>query len=86
MLKDKDSALGKNPFAKHKIRNLRQFLQRIRWVGKDEVKLLTAGLKETERIATHKTARVDVQLLQALAYEIRMVTVCLHTYHLAASS
>lgn len=84
MLKDKDAIRfekrlrARVTIAEYEVWNLRQLLQSIRWVGKDDVILLARGLQETEHIAPYQRALLDAYLLKTLAYERRMVTVGLN--------
>lgn len=50
MLKHEDTILFQQPLLKDQRGNRRELFQRIRWIGKDEIKLLLAGLDESEGI------------------------------------
>lgn len=68
------------------IGKLGQLLEGIGRVGEDEVVLLTAGLKETEHIATDRDAHLGIKFFQTILNETVMVAVHLHAYHLLAAT
>lgn len=86
MLENEDAVLVQEISAQDQVGNLRQFLQSVRRVGKDEVELLVATLQKTEHVATNQDIPVFVQLLEALADEVGVVTVGLHADHLLAAT
>ena len=53
VLEDEDTVVLQQVVLKDKPRNGRQFLQRVGWVGEDEVVLLLATLDEAENIGTN---------------------------------
>ena len=65
--------------------NLRQFLQRIGRICKDEVKLLVTRLQESEHITTYRYTRLAVQFLQTLLDEVMVVTIHFHADHLTTT-
>lgn len=78
------SALLQQSFLEYERRYAGQFFQRVWRVGEDEVELLPAALHESEGVASYEHACVGAYLCHALAYESRMVAVCLHAHHAAA--
>ena len=86
MLENEDAILVQEVSIQDQVGNLRQFLQSVRRVGKDEVELLVATLQKTEHVATNQDIPVFVQLLEALADEVGVVTVGLHADHLLAAT
>ena len=75
MLENEDSTFVQQVAIQYKVWNLREFLQGVRWVGKDEIKLLLAGLQKAEHIATNQKILVFAQLLETLADEVGVVAV-----------
>jgi len=66
VFKNEHSTLGKQSLAENEIGDLRQFLKRIRRVGKDEIKLLATRLQEAEHITAHRHAPVGAEFLETL--------------------
>ena len=86
MFEDKDAAFVEQVAVEYELWNLGQLFECIGWVGKDEVELLMAALHESEYIATNQNVALFVQLLEALADEVGMVSVGLDAYHPATAS
>ena len=86
MLEHEDTVLVQQVAVQYEVWNLGELLQCVRWVGEDEVELLLATLQEAEHVATNQDVLVLAQLLEALADEVGMVTVCLHAYYSAAAT
>ena len=75
MFENEDAALVQKVTIQNEVWNLREFLQSVRWIGKDEIKLLLAGSQEAEHIATNQKILVFAQFLEALSDEVGMVAV-----------
>ena len=86
MLEDEDAIRGKDALVEDKVGDLRQLLESVGWIGKDEVKLLSARLDETEDIAADGGAYVGAEFLQTLGYEGMVVAVGLNTHHTGTTS
>ena len=86
MLENEDSIFVQQVAIQYEVWNLRKFLQRVWWVGKDEIKLLLAGLQEAEHIATNQKILVFAQLLETLADEVGVVAVCFYADDALATS
>ena len=86
MFENEDSIFVQQVAIQYEVWNLRKFLQRVWRVGKDEIKLLLAGLQEAEHIATNQKILVFAQLLETLADEVGVVAVCLHADDALATS
>ena len=86
VFEDEDASLVEQVAFEDEPGDLGQFLECIRRIGKDEVELLMAALQEPEHIATDEQVALIAQLLEALAYEVGMISVGLDAYHPAASS
>lgn len=63
-----------------------QFGQGVRWVGEDEVELLSAALYKTEHVAAQGYALVGAELGKTLLYEGVVVAVGLDTYYRGATA
>ena len=70
MFENEDAALVQKVTIQNEVWNLWEFLQSVRWIGKDEIKLLLAGSQEAEHIATNQKILVFAQLLETLADEV----------------
>ena len=81
MLEDEDAIRGKDALVEDKVGDLRQLLESVGWIGKDEVKLLSARLAEAEYITAYGGAYVGAEFLQTLGYEGMVVAVGLNTHH-----
>ena len=66
MFEDEDAFGSKDVLLEYEVGYLGQFLECIGRVGKDEVKLLSARLDESEYIATDRGAYICAQFLKAL--------------------
>ena len=66
MLEDEYAIGCQYVLSENHVGNLGQFLQRVGRVGKDEIKLLSARLDESEYIATDRGAYIGAQFLKAL--------------------
>lgn len=86
MFENEDSIFVQQVAIQYEVWDLREFLQRIWRVGKDEIKLLLAGLQEAEHIATNQKILVFAQLLETLADEVGVVAVCLYADDALATS
>ena len=86
MLEDEDAIRGKDALVEDKVGDLRQLLESVGWIGKDEVKLLSARLDETEDIAADGSAHICAEFLQTLGYEGMVVAVGLNTHHTGTTS
>ncbi len=86
MFEDEDASLVEQVAFEDEPGYLGQFLESIRRVGKDEVELLMTALQEAEHVATDEQVALIAQLLEALAYEVGMVSVGLDAYHPATAS
>ena len=86
MLENEDSTFVQQVAIQYEVWNLRKFLQGVRWVGKDEIKLLLAGFQKAEHVATNQKILVFAQLLETLADEVGVVAVCLHADDTLATS
>ena len=78
MFENEDAALVQKVTIQNEVWNLWEFLQSVRWIGKDEIKLLLAGSQEAEHIATNQKILVFAQFLEALSDEVGMVAVCFY--------
>ena len=58
MLQHEDAVVLQQSLFEDKVRNRGNLLQRIGWVGKDEVELLVTTLKESEHVGTQGNASV----------------------------
>ena len=93
MLQHKD-ALGFQHIApKHKVGQLWNFLQGIRGIGKDEIKLLTTSLQESEYVCSqHFAGRRNFfsssafELVYASGDKTMVITVQFHTNHWRAAT
>ena len=79
MFENEDAALVQKVTIQNEVWNLWEFLQSVRWIGKDEIKLLLAGSQEAEHIATNQKILVFAQFLEALSDEVGMVAVSFYT-------
>ena len=86
MLENEDSIFVQQVAIQYEVWDLRKFLQRVWRIGKDEIKLLLAGLQEAEHIATNQKILVFAQLLETLADEVGVVAVCLYADDALATS
>ena len=86
MFENEDSIFVQQVAIQYEVWNLRKFLQRVWRIGKDEIKLLLAGLQEAEHIATNQKILVFAQLLKTLADEVGVVAVCLYADDALATS
>ena len=86
MLENEDSIFVQQVAIQYEVWDLREFFQGVRWVGKDEIKLLLAGSQKAEHIATNQKILVFAQFLEALSDEVGMVAVCLYADYPAAAS
>ena len=86
MLEDEDAILVKQAAIQYQVWYLWQFFQCVRRVGKDEVKLLFASLQEAKYVSSYQDVLVFSQFLEALAYEVGVVTICLHAHYLLATT
>lgn len=86
MFENEDSIFVQQVAIQYEVWDLREFFQGVRWVGKDEIKLLLAGLQEAEHIATNQKILVFAQLLETLADEVGVVAVCLYADDALATS
>ena len=86
MFENEDAALVQKVTIQNEVWNLWEFLQSVRWIGKDEIKLLLAGSQEAEHIATNQKILVFAQLLETLADEVGVVAVCLYADDALATS
>ena len=86
MLEDEDAIRGKDALVEDKVGDLRQLLESIGRIGKDEVKLLSARLDEAEDIAADGSADIGAELLEALRYEGMMIAVSLYAHHTRTAS
>ena len=86
MFEDEDAFRGKDVLLEYEVGNLWQFLEGVRRVGKDEIKLLAARLDESEYIATDRGAYIGAELLKALGYESMVVAVGLYTHYACTTS
>ena len=78
MFENEDAIFVQKVTIQYEIWNLREFLQSVRWIGKDEIKLLLAGSQKTEHIATNQKILVFAQFLEALSDKVGMVAVCFY--------
>ena len=79
MFENEDAAFVQKVTIQYEIWNLREFFQSVRWIGKDEIKLLLAGSQEAEHIATNQKILVFAQFLKALSDKVGMVAVSFYT-------
>ena len=86
MLQHEDAVVLQQSLFEDKVRNRGNLLQRIGWVGKDEVELLVTTLKESEHVGTQGNASIVAQFLDALADKTVMVPVHLYADHLLTAS
>lgn len=86
MLEDEDAIRGEDALVEDKVGDLRQLLESIGRIGKDEVKLLSARLDEAEDIAADGSAHICAEFLQTLGYEGMVVAVGLNTHHTGTTS
>ena len=52
MFENEDSIFVQQVAIQYEVWDLREFFQGVRWVGKDEIKLLLAGLQEAEQVVS----------------------------------
>ena len=78
MFENEDAIFIQKVTIQNEVWNFREFLQSVRWIGKDEIKLLLAGSQEAEHIATNQKILVFAQFLEALSDEVGMVAVCFY--------
>ena len=86
VFKHENATVFQQRMLEHEVGNLRQLLQRVWGIGKDEVELLVTALQETEHVATKGDAGGGAELLQTVADETVMVAVQLHTDDLTATA
>ena len=86
MLKDKDTTVGQQTAVKDESGYLLQTLQRVWWVGEDDVELLMTGLDKLEHVATDDNRIVGTQGGYALPNEGIVVAVGFHAHHLPATA
>ena len=86
VLKHENATVFQQRMLEHEVGNLRQLLQRVWGIGKDEVELLVTALQETEHVATKGDTGGGAELLQTVADETVMVAVQLHTDDLIATA
>ena len=79
MFENEDAIFVQKVTIQYEIWNFREFLQSVRWIGKDEIKLLLAGSQKTEHIATNQKILVFAQFLEALSDEVGMVAISFYT-------
>ena len=79
MFENEDAIFIQKVTIQYEVWNFREFLQSVRWIGKDEIKLLLAGSQEAEYIAANQKIPVFAQFLETLADEVGMVAVCFYT-------
>ena len=66
MFEDEYTIWGQYVLSENQVGNLWQFLEGVGGIGKDEIKLLSARLDESEYIATDRSAHIGVEFLKAL--------------------
>ena len=86
MLEDEYTIGCQYVLSENHVGNLWQFLEGVGRVGKDEIKLLSARLDESEYIATDRGAYIGAELLKALGYESMVVAVSLYTHYACTTS
>ena len=86
MFENEDAIFVQKVTIQYEVWNFREFLQSVRWIGKDEIKFLLAGSQKTEHVATNQKILVFAQFLEALSDEVGMVAVGLYADYPAAAS
>ena len=86
MLENEDAAFVQKVTIQYEVWNLREFLQSVGWIGKDEIELLLAGSQKAKYIATNQKIPVFAQFLETLADEVGMVAVGLYADYTLATA
>ena len=86
MLEDEYTIGGQYVLSENQVGNLWQFLEGVGGIGKDEIKLLSARLDESEHITTDRGAYIGAQFLKALGNEGMVVAVGLYTHYACTTS
>ena len=66
MFEDEDAFGSEDVLLEYEVGYLGQFLEGVGGISKDEIKLLSARLDESEYIATDRSAHIGVEFLKAL--------------------
>ena len=86
MFENEDAFFVEKIAIEYEVWNLRELLQCVWRIGKDEIELLLAGSQEAEYIAANQKILVFAQLLETLADEVGVVAVCLYADDALATS
>ena len=86
VLKDEICTRMKDILGEDLVRNISQTFYGIWWVGKDDVELLPADLKELEDVVAYHSKVVHTELGSLRLDEIRMQREHLHTIHTGSAS
>ena len=85
VLEHKQAALVEQVTFHDYVGHLRQLLQSIGRVGKDEIEALATARQIAEHISTHGECLLGLQLVDEAAYEAKVKRIVLYRHHMATS-